>query len=72
MEHHTDTEFVTRWLHWDTVGVTGRFVTLDQQSRVVYAQPSERVNVQADLQSGALRYLVHNTGIRMVKATAAF
>ena len=33
MQHQTDTGIVTRWFHWDLVGVAGRFVKLDQQHK---------------------------------------
>ena len=50
----------------------GRQVRLDDLSRVVYSPPSHRQSFAADIESGRLKVLVGNVGIKTVQATGPF
>lgn len=70
-----------RWVHWDEYSMDAavfkcRFFELDGRNRIVYVHPgANRRNItdlSQDVSEGRVRFLVPNTGSKMVKATDAF
>jgi len=59
-----------RFVHCDSFSdgrFLGRYTYLNQDNRVVWQHPSEKRDMTADLASGAIAFLIADTGIRMLR-----
>jgi len=61
-------ELVTRWVHWDEVGVGwGRFVNLGPGNKPKWTHPLEKKQFAAALTSGQMAILIPDVKVQMVK-----
>ena len=58
------------WVHWDTPTTSGRVVTLDKYSRVIYVPPTLKRNFAGDFANGEATFVIANTTVGMIKAKA--